>query len=201
MMDPELHLIRASGKGDHEAFETLVKRFQNPLLNFIYRYVGDRQTAEDLTQETFLKVHRAASRFEARGRARVSTWVFKIAYNLSMNEIKHRRRLRVFCDDLHNRAKDLTGQRFSEIMELRALEKEIMSGLNQLPKTQKAALLLRVNQGFSYHEISEVLDVSISSVEALVFRARKGLKKHLQSAEKECCHEMPTSAEKTFCIH
>ncbi len=76
-----------------------------------------------------------------------------------------------------------------------------MSGLNQLPKTQKAALLLRVNQGFSYREISEVLDVSISSVEALVFRARKGLKKHLQSAEKECGHEMPTSAEKTFCIH
>jgi RNA polymerase sigma-70 factor (ECF subfamily) len=73
MADPEYALIRAIAGGDQEAFERLVKRYQTPLYNFVYRHLGDRALAEDITQETFLQIYRSASRFEPR--ARVSTWI------------------------------------------------------------------------------------------------------------------------------
>lgn len=183
MEDSQLHLIRAAGKGDHEAFERIVKRYQNPLFNFIHKYLGDRYAAEDLTQEAFLRIFQAAPQFEARAGAKVSTWIFKIAYNLSMNEIKRRRRYQSFQDDLHD--KEMAGRRLSETTELRELEKEVMSALSNFPESQKAALLLRVNEGLSYREISGVLSVSIPSVEALIFRARKSLREHLIKEQKE----------------
>lgn len=181
----DLDLIKEIKGGDYRAFELLVKRYQNPLFNFIFKYLGDRSAAEDLTQEVFMKIYRAAPQFQARAGAKVSTWIFKIAYNLSMNEMKRRKRYQSFQDRLHNKAKEIAGQRLSETTELRELEKEIMGALSQLPENQRAALLLRVNEGLSYREISEVLSVSIPSVEALVFRARKGLREHLSKEQKE----------------
>ena len=90
--DDEYKLIKAIGAGNVHAFEKLIKKYQNPVLNFIYRYMGDAFGAEDIAQEVFLRVYRAASEFEPRGK--VSTWIFKIAYNLSVNEIL---RMRRFC--------------------------------------------------------------------------------------------------------
>ena len=90
MVDPDHALVDASGRGDWNAFESLVKRYQRPLLNFTARYLGDRATAEDLTQEVFLRIYRAAPRFEAK--TKVSTWVFRIAYNLVLTEIDRRKR-------------------------------------------------------------------------------------------------------------
>jgi RNA polymerase sigma-70 factor, ECF subfamily len=178
MTDSDLDLIKAvqaesflSGTGQ-KAFDELVKRYQKPLFNFIYRYVGERSAAEDLAQEVFLRVWQAAPRFEARGK--VSTWIFKIAYNLSMNEIKRRRRYqnfyKGFCDDV--RAESL----FPEQWESRELEADVMRALAQVPENQRAALLLRVNDGFSYKEISEILNMSPAAVESLIFRARTKLK-------------------------
>ena len=100
-----------------------------------------------------------------------------------MNEIKRRRRFQTFQYDFHD--KEMAGRRLSETAELRELEKEIMSALSQLPGNQKAALLLRVNEGLSYREISEILSVSIPGVEALIFRARKGLRERLSKEQKE----------------
>jgi RNA polymerase sigma-70 factor (ECF subfamily) len=178
MTDSDLDLIKAvqaesflSPRGQ-QAFEELVKRYQQPLFNFVCRYVGERSVAEDLTQEVFLRVWQAAPRFEARGK--VSTWIFKIAYNLSMNEIKRRRRYqnfyKGFWDDA--RAESL----FSKQRDSRELEEDIMRALAQIPENQRAALLLRVNDGFSYKEISEILNVSPAAVESLIFRARTKLR-------------------------
>jgi RNA polymerase sigma-70 factor (ECF subfamily) len=170
-------LIIAIQAGNQKAYEHLVQRYQNPLFNFIYRYVGDASTAEDLTQEVFLNIWRAAPRFESRGK--VSTWIFKIAYNLSMNEIKRRRRYQKFYQCLYDKMRSESV--FSEHRKAIELEDEIMQALAQLPENQRAALLLRVNDGFSYREISDILNVSLASVESLIFRARRQLKNLVNS--------------------
>jgi hypothetical protein len=77
MDDPDIELLRAIAGADHLAFKRLVERYQSRLFNFLYRYLRDREAAEDLTQEVFLKVYQAAPRFEPR--AKVRTWIFTIA--------------------------------------------------------------------------------------------------------------------------
>jgi RNA polymerase sigma-70 factor (ECF subfamily) len=173
MADPEHDLIKAVADGDHEAFERLVKRYRNPLCNFVFRYLGDRAAAEDITQEVFMRVYRYASRFVPQ--ARVSTWVFKIARNLSLDEIKRRQRLHL---DEHERGsrRQSAGAAPAAVAAGSDLDRTVMDALAELPENQRAALLLRVNEALSYREIAEVLGLSVSSVESLIFRARQQLR-------------------------
>lgn len=183
MQDPEFDLVRATAGGDEAAFEELVKRYQAPVITFIYRHVGDLYCAQDLAQEVFLRIFQAAPSFEPK--AKVSSWVFRIAYNLSANELKRRKRiadfhLRIFREDLDVLGRPLKNHR----AEAGAREKEerLTAALRELPENQRAALLLKVNDGLSYLEISTILDVSVASVESLIFRARSRLKQLVRAS-------------------
>jgi RNA polymerase sigma-70 factor (ECF subfamily) len=175
MIDMEYKLIEAIGTGDTLAFETLIKRYRNSVLNFIYKYLGDRFGAEDLAQEVFLRVYSSAAGFEPRGK--VSTWIFKIAYNLSLNEILRRNRLCLLADTVEEKGIELRAPNSFEGDELK---ETLMDCIQRLPEKQKAAMLLRVNEELSYSEISNVLSTSVSSVESLIFRARENLRKMLR---------------------
>lgn len=180
MEGSDYKLIQAIGEGNREAFEQLVKQYQKSLFNFIYRYVGERGAAEDLTQEVFLRVFLAAKRFETRPGASVSSWIYRIAYHLSLNEIKRRERFFRMSNHFED-TRPGEGERSSaDLMEAKALRQTVLSALQLLPENQRAALLLRVNEGLSYQEISEVIGVSLSSVESLLFRARQALRRHLE---------------------
>jgi RNA polymerase sigma-70 factor (ECF subfamily) len=176
MVDLDLALVDAVGRRDQEAFESLVKRYQSPLLNFITRYVGDRRIAEDLTQEVFLRIYRAAPRFQAK--TKVSTWIFRIAYNQALTEIGRRRRHEDLREALCRRSKESAERPFSEPADRYELEEEIVPALDRLPDNQRAALLLRVNEELSYREIGDILGASVQSVESLLFRARTSLKRY-----------------------
>lgn len=179
MEKSDYELIKAVGAGDHWAFEQLVRKYQDPLLNFVCRYLGDRDAAEDIVQEVFLALYRTACRFEARARA--STWLFRIAYNLSMNEIKRGQRNLKFKGTLHHLLPVDSGRQSAvDGVAARERQKEVMAALDLLPEKQRAAMLLRVNEELSYGEISEVLSVSVSAVESLIFRARARLRKLLE---------------------
>jgi len=180
-VDSDSRLIKAIGEGDHRACEFLVQRYNNRLFNFILRYMEDRSAAEDLVQEVFIRVYTSAHKFKRIDGVKASTWIFKIAYNLSMNEIKRYRRYQQLRDELNQKTKNQGEKPHSKPIEKLEIKKDIISALNLLPENQRAALLLRVNEGFSYKEISEILNRSISSVESLIFRARKGLKDNLKS--------------------
>lgn len=179
MADSDLELIVATGRGDTQAFELLVEKYQGPLLNFITRYVGDRSLAEDITQEVFFRIFRAAHRFEAK--AKVSTWVFQIAYNQAMTEVGRRKRHRNLCHAV-SQSREVEGKEPpTEPSEGVDLEDEIQAALDRLPENQRAALLLRAKEELSYLEIASVLGVSTHSVESLLFRARTNLKRFLQA--------------------
>lgn len=176
MEDSEFDLIRAIADEDEKAFETLVGRYQKPVISFIFRYVGDLYLAQDLTQEVFLRVFQSAPLFKPR--AKVSNWLFKIAYNLAANELKRRKRMDGFHARMSAEGRHFLGCSPPNLTEAtnRELEESLMAAMGQLPENQRAALLLKINDGFSYLEISTILDVSVSSVESLMFRARSRLK-------------------------
>jgi len=176
----DLELIRGVQSGDQGAFEQIVRRYQNRLFNFIFRYIGESQSAEDITQEVFLKVWQAAPSYEPR--AEVSTWIFKIAYHLSLNELGRRKRYRIFHESFCREEVHIC---VSEPTISRESESEIMQILDKLPENQRAALLMRVNEGFSYREISQILNTSVSAVESLIFRARTCLRQYFSLSQKE----------------
>jgi RNA polymerase sigma-70 factor (ECF subfamily) len=183
MEETDNGLIRATAKGDHLAFEQLVRRYQGPVLNFIYRQIGERHAAEDLTQDVFMRVYRAAPNFEPRGK--VSSWIFKIAFNLSLNEKKRMRRSRRFFDALREQKSVGGGDATPDVLEMREREVSIMVALGKLPENQRAAIHLRTVEGLSYLEVSEALSVSVPAVESLLHRARKRLRELLLGNEKE----------------
>jgi RNA polymerase sigma-70 factor (ECF subfamily) len=117
-------------------------------------------------------------------KARVSNWVFKIAYNLAANELKRRKRMDGFLARMLAEGRHFLGSSPPSRGEARNRELEdwLMAAMGRLPENQRAALLLKTNEGLSYLEISTILDVSVSSVESLIFRARSRLKQLMRAS-------------------
>ncbi len=165
--------------GEERAFTELVDRYQNRLLNFVYRTVGDRERAEDLVQEVFIRVYRHLHRFDRS--KKFSTWVYTIASNLAKNELRNRSRnpLVLFqtikgrgeeddrpvdFEDPGTRPDDLYRKRH-----LRALVEETVAAL---PEHHREVFVLRELEGKSYEEIAEITDCNLGTVKSRLNRAR-----------------------------
>lgn len=176
-------LIERFQKGDREAFEKIVERYKDQLLNFAYRFLGSRQEAEDVVQDTFLRVYR--NRKAYRRVARFSTWIYTIAGNLAKTELRKRKRRKLFSisdlgfeekdyeisDLSHNPEDDVEGTLKEEIIQ-REIEK--------LPPKFREVIILRDVQGLSYEEIALILKIPIGTVKSRVNRARLRLQKRLK---------------------
>ena len=179
-------LIARFQAGTETAFIELVDRYKNRLLNFVYRFVGDRDEAEDIVQDTFLKVYK--NRHAYREVAKFSTWIYTIAGNLARSELRKRRRHKTYTMSqigLEDREFDppdtdigpetqVTG-RFEEL--------EIQRAIRQLPDQFRTIIILRDIQELSYEEISKILDIPMGTVKSRVNRARlkmQELLKHLK---------------------
>jgi RNA polymerase sigma-70 factor (ECF subfamily) len=183
MIDDEgARLMLRFKDGDRGAFESLFQRYTPPLMNFLARMVGDRDRAEELAQEVFVRIYRARERYEAK--ARFSTWMFGIASNLALNELAraHRQRERPLQEadlaGLANPGPDLDDQ-----VDARKLAQDLHRAMAQLPDRQRAALLLRAEQGLGYDEIGRALNASVASVKSLLHRARESLLTQLKGME------------------
>jgi RNA polymerase sigma-70 factor (ECF subfamily) len=182
-------MVRVS-KGDDEAFEILVTRHQTPVLNLIYRFLGDRAQAKDLAQEVFLRVWQSAKTYEPK--AKFTTWIYRIATNLCLNELKTARRRKWFpfyrSEESHENAAEDTYSDDSPTAEDLLLSKErsrqISEALQDLPENQRMALVLKRYDDLSYQEIAQILGCSVSAVESLLVRAKRTLQEKLKSFEK-----------------
>ncbi|GIW52966.1 MAG: RNA polymerase sigma24 factor [Gemmatimonadales bacterium] len=172
-------LVAAYLEGRSEAFDELVERYQKRLLNFVYRTIGDRERAEDLVQEVFIRVHRHIHRFDQT--KKFSTWIYTIASNLAKNELRNRSRnpLVLFqtikknweadhrplqFEDVHHRPDDLYRKR-----QLREL---VEWGVAQLPEHHRQVFVLRELEGKTYEEISEIVGCNLGTVKSRLNRAR-----------------------------
>lgn len=174
-VDPDAEVIKGVAGGDEKAFEQLVEKYEHSVLNTIHRYVGDRVEAEDIAQEVFLKVWRHARNF--KGRSRFSTWLYRIVVNECLGYRKrHKEKLAPLDATIEKKEVSETPEAEAE----RRKEAEIVrKAVDELPSRQRIALILSRFEGKSYKEIAQIMGVSLSTVESLIFRARSSLKKRL----------------------
>ena len=180
--DPDAALMLRVKAGDFAAFEELVNKYRQPVMNLVYRTLPDATEAEDLAQHVFLQVFKSAGRYEVA--SKFSTWLFTIARNLCLNEIRRRSRHRAdsldepaFEDDSQPRrpAPDLKTFAPPESLLQSELEDKIEEALAALPENQRTAVLLCRGEDHSYEEIAEILGVSVSATKSLIHRGRETL--------------------------
>ncbi|MDZ7374052.1 MAG: sigma-70 family RNA polymerase sigma factor [candidate division KSB1 bacterium] len=176
-------LIERFQKGDREAFEQIVERYKDQLLNFAYRFLGSRQEAEDVVQDTFLRVYR--NRKAYRRVARFSTWIYTIAGNLAKTELRKRKRRKLFSiSDLGFEEKDyeISDLTYNPEDDVEGTLKEeiIQKEIERLPPKFREVIILRDVQGLSYEEIALILRIPIGTVKSRVNRARLRLQRRLK---------------------
>ena len=185
--DPDARLMLAYRRGDESALAELYRRWSGPLLRYLERIVDERATAEELLQESFLRVHRARERYAPE--ARFSTWLFHIGRNLALNELDRARRRRphlstdapVSSEDSRPALTLVSSAPSAEsVVEARRERGLVEQALAELPERQRSALWLSAVEGRSYAEIAELLDTSNASVKALVHRARSALAERME---------------------
>ena len=184
-MRDEKQLIEALKTGSEKAFRTLVDDFQEKVLNTCLGFLPNQQDAEDLTQEVFVEVFRSVGKF--REEAKLSTWIYRIAVTKSLEKIRSRKRQKrvAFFQSLigleDNKAKAVEDKFNHPGVQLENKEraKVLFEKIGQLPENQRIAFTLHKVEGLSHKEVCEIMELSISSIESLLFRAKKNLKKHL----------------------
>jgi len=174
-------LLDLTVDGDQAAFAMLVRRHQSRVLNLAYRFSRDRQDAEELAQEVFFKVWRHARSF--KGQAAFSTWLYRLAVNTCLN---YRQRKKTRPDPL-TLTKDIesTAETAADGLESRQRQDLLDQAMTALPARQKMALILAGFEGKSYEEIAAVMEISVTAVESLLFRARKNLAAILRPLKKK----------------
>lgn len=160
-------LTRAARRGSEAAFSTIFERFQTPLVNYIYRLVGDWETANDLAQDTFLKAYNALPRTDES--LQISPWLYRIATNTALDSLRRRKRITWVPFKL-----DLEPEAPHSDPSIRQAESDaIQTALAQVPTDQRTCLVLNMYQGLSYKEIAEVLGISTNLVAVRIFRGRE----------------------------
>jgi len=166
-------------EGERFAFDELVDRYQERLLNFIYRTIGDRDRAEDLVQETFVRVYRHLHRFDQS--KKFSTWAYTIASNLAKNELRNRSRnpLVLFQAIKKNWEADHRPLEFEDstyapddLFRKRHLRERVEAAVSELPEHHRVVFVLREMEGKTYEEISEITGVTLGTVKSRLNRAR-----------------------------
>jgi RNA polymerase sigma-70 factor (ECF subfamily) len=172
-------LVSAFLGGETRAFDELVERYQTRLLNFVYRTIGDRDRAEDLVQEVFIRVHRHLQRFDRS--KKFSTWIYTIASNLAKNELRNRsRNPLVFFQTMSGSADEEerplqfedTTSRPDDMYRKRHLRELVEQTVAALPAHHRQVFVLRELEGKSYEEIAEITACNLGTVKSRLNRAR-----------------------------
>jgi RNA polymerase sigma-70 factor (ECF subfamily) len=180
----DMDILAQVSAGNVDAYGKIVGRHNGRLYNFVYRFVGDRETAEDVVQETFLRAFR--KRTEYRAIANFSTWLFTIAGNLAKSELRRRKRWRMFSierDEETDTGMDIPDEsaRPDKVAESSLADGQIQQAIASLPDNYKQVILLRDVQGMSYQEISDIVDCPVGTVKSRVNRARLKLQQKLKN--------------------
>jgi RNA polymerase sigma-70 factor (ECF subfamily) len=181
--DADSRLLERCRRGDTSAFEELFRKYHAYVYNVALGMLGNGDDAADVTQDTFLRIHRSVERF--RGDASFSTWLYRVAVNLCISELRRRSRSRLqYLDELavpeeEREASDMPSP--DEAAETQERCRAVRRILSALPPDYRAIMVLRHFQQLAYEEIADVLQISLSQVKTRLFRARKMFKDRYQS--------------------
>ena len=189
MVRTDVQLMLDVKSGDEASFELLLHRFRTPLVNFLYRMVRNREQAEDLAQEVFLRVYRARAEYVPS--AKFATWLFRIATNLALNSMRDNRYqkledsidapVRIDSQEGDERPLDIAEKHpnIEQHLVEDARVKMIRHAIDKLPEKQRAAVLLHKYEELDYAEIAKILSCSESALKSLLFRAYEALRVEL----------------------
>lgn len=185
-VNPDDKLIAEARKGNQRAYWTLVNRHQKTVYHVAHKIVRNDETAEDITQETFMKAFSALASY--RSEYRFSTWLCKIAANTSIDHLRKKRIQALSLDREIETSEgtvefEIADYSFHPERELEAKQKRITidEAINSLPERYKQVILFRHRDDKSYEEIADLLSVPVGTIKARIFRARELLKKSLKS--------------------
>lgn len=180
----DFDLLAEFNAGSEEAFTRIVQKHSGRLINFLFRYTQDQGASEDIAQEAFLRLYKAAPGLKPG--AKLSTILYRIAYNLAVDQARKNssrsartpvQSLEVSEGEALSDGADTTPD---AVLEKAGRDAEIAASLAELPASQQLVLILKAYEGRSYAEISEITGLSLSAVDSLVFRARQTLSKKLK---------------------
>lgn len=172
MADRETELMLRAKAGDAPAFEELYRLFQKPVANYLYRLCWNRQIVDDLVQEVFLRLWRAAPGYEPT--AKVSTYIFRIAHNLWINESMKRKEQAIEEADPSAEHDPASGLERAEI------QAAVKKAIEALPEGERECLVLSEYNGFKYAQISEILGIPVGTVKSRIFSAVQRLRESLK---------------------
>ncbi len=172
-------LVKRCQRGEVQAFDQLVRRYQNKVFGLAYRMLGIREEAEDLAQDIFIKAFQSLNGF--KGESRFSTWLYRIATNRCLNRLKEERRRNpglfsslLTPDSVLSTKDDPSSPHLR--LEKKALQELVQSRIKELKGEHRLILVLRDIQGLSYEDIAVVLNLEIGTVRSRLHRARMELK-------------------------
>jgi RNA polymerase sigma-70 factor, ECF subfamily len=181
-------LMERLAQGSHEAFDTLLARYETAVITFCYAFMRNREAAEDIAQETFLRVFRNAKRYQPV--AKFTTWLYRIAANLCINELKKGKlRHAISLDDAAGPDPDgtkiierIASEESSPLSEAESHEAQGLIGkaIDHLPEDQRTTLVMVEYHHMAYQDIAEILEVSVSAIKMRVKRARETLRETLK---------------------
>ncbi len=185
MKEKDSELIRLAKAGDSKAYDQLLHKYKNQVYNLIYRMVRNKQEAEDLTQEAFIKAFKSLVSFNED--YAFSTWLYKIATNNCIDYFR-KRKLQTYSLDKPIKYKDseiqqeLPDPELNPEKKILALERSriIQDAIDSLPEKYHTAIVMRHREEKSYEEIAEILNLPLGTVKARIFRAREMLNKALK---------------------
>jgi RNA polymerase sigma-70 factor (ECF subfamily) len=167
-------LIKRVAQGDEVSFTRLVKQYQNRVLSTIYRYVQDASATQDLAQEVFIKVWQKAGTF--KGKSSFSTWLYRIVVNHCLNYRVKRKRHRI--EPLDESMPDHRS-RVKERFEAVQTALQVRKAVDELAPRQRIALILFKFEGYTCREVAQIMEISFSAAQSLLFRAIDNLRKRL----------------------
>ena len=185
---PDADVVALAQRGREDAFRELVRRYERPVFSLVFRIVRDSATAEDLAQDTFIKVLNNIDKY--RPEFKFSSWLFKIANNVAIDHLRRRQLNTVSMDGSPHAstAADIEATRFDvasddesalEEMESKELGSAIEHAIGKLRPEYRSCILLRHVEGRSYEEIAATLDLPLGTVKTYIHRARHELREAL----------------------
>ena len=191
LSDPDVVLMLEFQKGSARSFEALLIKYYPRVLNFIARFGIDPHTAEDLTQEVFLKVYNYAPQY--RPRAKFQTWLLTMVRNAALNAVRDQRKNAFSLDEGHETEEGAMGHQTAHPDQKNAREelidrekaKAIQEAIHALPENQRWAVLLKRYENMSYEEIAQTMNCSEKAVKSLLNRAKESLAVSLAKIDKK----------------
>ncbi len=176
-LSDEQLVIRCLG-GEQAAFEVLVERYQRQIFSLAYRLHGDYDEAKDLAQEAFIRIYQELPNFDTE--RRFFPWMYRVAQNACINSLRKLPKESLTDDGQPEYDKRQLGEDPAQSYVNREYAQELALLLQEMPENYRQPILLKYIEGLSYQEISEKLDLSISTIESRLFRGRKFLRKLLE---------------------